>query len=172
MLLRSLSEPRGGSATFRTGIKLLGGIVSVAFTKLLLGLRQKFLIFPKKTLWFQPKAGGLLVGALGWFVPQVLGVGYGYVGDALNGKMALNLMALLVVLKLITVTASYASGNAGGILVLLSSLAQCSGGERGDGGARLVPGSHSDSCAYALVGMGTAFAGMVRRSHDFGVDDF
>jgi voltage-gated chloride channel len=48
-------------------------------------------------------------------VPQVLGVGYEYVGYALNGNMALKLMALLVVLKLLTVTTSYASGNAGGI---------------------------------------------------------
>ena len=75
----------------------------------------RFLRFPQKTVWFQPVAGGLLVGLIGWFVPQVLGVGYGYVGDALNGKMAVNLMVLLVVLKLLAVTTSYASGNAGGI---------------------------------------------------------
>jgi CIC family chloride channel protein len=83
-----------------------GGLVSVAFTKLLLGMRARFLRFPKKTLWFQPVAGGLLVGLIGLLVPQVLGVGYGYVGDALNGNMALKLMALLVVLKLIAVTTS------------------------------------------------------------------
>src|SRR6202521_5454132 len=94
---------------------LVGGVVSVAFTKLLLGMRARFLRFPQNTVWFQPVAGGLLVGLIGWFVPQVLGVGYGYVGDALNGKMAFNLMLLLVVLKLLAVTSSYASGNAGGI---------------------------------------------------------
>src|ERR1019366_10119734 len=65
-----------------------GGLVSVVFTKLLLGIRKCFLRFPKRTVWFQPVAGGLLVGAMGWFVPQVLGVGYGYVGDILNGQMA------------------------------------------------------------------------------------
>src|SRR6202165_2817430 len=75
-----------------------GGLVSVAFTKLLLGIRARFLRSPQKTLWFQPVAGGLLVGLMGWFVPQVMGVGYGYVGDALNGRMAFNLMLLLVVL--------------------------------------------------------------------------
>src|ERR1039458_651759 len=65
-----------------------GGLVSVAFTKLLLGMRARFLRFPQNTVWFQPVAGGLLVGVVGWFVPQVLGVGYGFVGDALNGNMA------------------------------------------------------------------------------------
>ena len=56
-----------------------------------------------------------MAGLIAWRVPQVLGVGYGYVGDALNNKMTLELMALLVVFKLVAVTTSYASGNAGGI---------------------------------------------------------
>jgi CIC family chloride channel protein len=79
------------------------------------GMRARFLRFSPKTVWFQPLAGGLLVGLMGWFVPQVLGVGYGFVGDALNGNMAFKMMLLLVVLKLFAVTTSYASGNAGGI---------------------------------------------------------
>src|SRR5271169_956100 len=58
-----------------------GGVVSVAFTRLLLGMRARYLRFPQNTVWFQPVAGGLLVGLMGWFVPQVLGVGYGFVGD-------------------------------------------------------------------------------------------
>ena len=94
---------------------LLGGFVSVAFTKLLLRMREFFLRLPRKTVWFQPVAGGLLVGIMGWFVPQILGVGYKHVGEALNGGMALKLMVLLLVLKLFAVTTSYASGNAGGI---------------------------------------------------------
>jgi CIC family chloride channel protein len=28
-----------------------------------------------KTVWIQPVAGGIIVGVMGWFVPQVLGVG-------------------------------------------------------------------------------------------------
>jgi chloride channel protein, CIC family len=52
-----------------------GGLVSVAFTKLLLALRARFLKFPRRTLPFQPIVGGIAVGIMGWFVPQVLGVG-------------------------------------------------------------------------------------------------
>src|SRR5712672_2161305 len=62
---------------------VLGGFVSVVFTQLLLRLRARFLRFPSNTLCFQPLFGGLLVGFMGWFVPQSLGVGYSYVGDAL-----------------------------------------------------------------------------------------
>ncbi|SPE28457.1 Cl-channel, voltage gated [Acidobacteriia bacterium SbA2] len=139
-----------------------GGLVSVIFTKLLLGMRARFLRMPKKTVWFQPMVGGLLVGLVGWFVPQVLGVGYGYVGAALNGRMALNLMLLLVVLKLITVTTSYSSGNAGGIFGPALFIGAMLGGSVGTVAHRLLPAYTATPGAYALVGMGAVFAGIVR----------
>ncbi len=141
---------------------VVGGLVSVAFTKLLLRTRERFLGFPKKTVWFQPVAGGLLVGLMGLFVPQVLGVGYGYVGEALNGRMALQLMALLVVLKLLAVTTSYGSGNAGGIFGPSLFIGAMLGGTVGSIAHRLIPGYTATPGAYALVGMGTLFAGIVR----------
>lgn len=139
-----------------------GGLVSVAFTKLLLGMRARFLRFPPKTAWFHPLAGGLLVGLMGWFVPQALGVGYGYVGDALNGRMAFQLMLLLVVLKLFAVTTSYASGNAGGIFGPSLFIGAMLGGAVGTVAHHLMPAQTSMSGAYALVGMGAVFAGVVR----------
>ncbi len=139
-----------------------GGLVSVSFTKLLLGMRARFLRFPKKTVWFQPVAGGFLVGLMGLFVPQVLGVGYGYVGDVLNGRMALNLMVLLLVLKLITVTTSYASGNAGGIFGPALFIGAMLGGTVGTVAHHFLPAYTATAGAYALVGMGAVFAGIVR----------
>ncbi len=139
-----------------------GGLVSVAFTKLLLGIRERFLRFPEKTVWFQPLAGGLSVGLMGWFVPQVLGVGYGYVGDVLNGHMALNLMLLLMVLKLLAVTISYSSGNAGGIFGPSLFIGATLGGVLGTVAHRLLPAYTATAGAYALVGMGAVFAGIVR----------
>jgi CIC family chloride channel protein len=139
-----------------------GGVVSAAFTKLLLGMRARFLRFPQKTVWFQPVAGGLLVGLIGWFVPQVLGVGYGYVGDALNGNMAFKMMVLLVVLKLLTVTTSYASGNAGGIFGPALFIGAMLGGTVGTLAHGLFPAHTATPGAYALVGMGAVFAGIVR----------
>jgi CIC family chloride channel protein len=139
-----------------------GGLVSASFTKLLLGMRARFLRFPQKTVWFQPLAGGLLVGLMGLFVPQVLGVGYGYVGDVLNGRMALTLMVLLLVLKLFAVTTSYASGNAGGIFGPALFIGAMLGGTVGTVAHRLLPAYTATAGAYALVGMGAVFAGIVR----------
>jgi chloride channel protein, CIC family len=141
---------------------VVGGLVSVAFTKLLLTLRARFLRLPRKTAWYQPVVGGVVVGVMGWFVPQTLGVGYKYVGDALNGSMVLKLMVLLLALKLVGVAISYASGNAGGIFGPSLFLGAMLGGAVGTVAHRLLPGYTAGPGAYALVGMGTAFAGIVR----------
>jgi CIC family chloride channel protein len=139
-----------------------GGLVSVAFTQLLLRIRARFLRFPQSTVWFQPVAGGLLVGIMGWFVPQVMGVGYGFVGDALNGNMAFRIMLLLVILKLFAVTTSYASGNAGGIFGPSLFIGAMLGGSVGTVAHHFLPTYTSTPGAYALVGMGAVFAGVVR----------
>jgi chloride channel protein, CIC family len=139
-----------------------GGLVSVWFVKMLLWMRGRFLTFPRTTMWFQPAAGGLIVGIFGWFIPEVLGVGYTYVGDALNGKMALKFMALLVVLKVIATTSSYASGNAGGIFGPSLFIGAMVGGTVGSVAHLVSPQYTADVGAYALVGMGTTFAGIVR----------
>jgi CIC family chloride channel protein len=141
---------------------IAGGVISAAFTQLLLRMRAWFQSFPRKTVWFQPLAGGLLVGVMGWFVPQVMGVGYKYVGDALNGGMALKLMVLLLALKLVATATSYASGNAGGIFGPSLFLGAMLGGAIGSAAQHYFPGYVATPGAYALVGMGTAFAGIVR----------
>jgi len=139
-----------------------GGLVSVAFTQLLLRTRKWFLNLPRRTVWFQPVAGGVLVGAMGWFVPQVMGVGYKFVGDALNDQLALKLMILLLAMKLVGTAIAYASGNAGGIFGPSLFLGAMLGGALGGFAHQIFPAYVATPGAYALVGMGTAFAGIVR----------
>jgi CIC family chloride channel protein len=141
---------------------VLGGLMSVAFVKLLTKMRARFMRLPRRTVWMQPLAGGLVVGTMGWFVPQTLGVGYGYVGMALNGGMLLKLMLLLLVLKFFAVTAAYASGNAGGIFGPALFLGAMLGGSLGTVAHEIWPHHVATPGVYALVGMGTAFAGIVR----------
>jgi CIC family chloride channel protein len=141
---------------------VVGGLVSVCFVKLLLWLRQHFQRMPVRTQWIQPAAGGLVVGLLGWFVPDVLGVGYNHVSQALNGQLALGVMALLVVLKLVATASCYASGNAGGIFGPSLFIGAMMGGAIGGWAHILLPDYTGSVGAYALVGMGAAFAGIIR----------
>ena len=141
---------------------VVGGLVSVAFVKLLLWQRKYFLRLPKFTLWWQPAVGGLTVGILGWFFPDVLGVGYNFVDQALNGGIVVRTMALLVLLKVVATATCYASGNAGGIFGPSLFIGAMLGGAVGGVAHVLMPDYTGSVGAYALVGMGTAFAGIVR----------
>jgi CIC family chloride channel protein len=147
---------------FYAVLGIAGGLVSVSFVKLLLWQRNKFMALPKSTVWVQPVAGGLTVGILGWFVPQVLGVGYSFVDQALNGKLLISTMALLVLLKVVATATCYASGNAGGIFGPSLFIGAMAGGAIGGMAHLLLPDYTASVGAYALVGMGAAFAGIVR----------
>jgi chloride channel protein, CIC family len=141
---------------------VVGGVVSLAFCKGLLMLRGIFLRMPGATRVFQPAMGGLAIGIILIFVPQVLGVGYEYVDQALNGGLLLRTMLLLCLAKLVATIVSYSSGNAGGIFAPSLYLGAMAGGAVGVLVHRFAPFPTSDPGAYALVGMGTLFAGIIR----------
>jgi CIC family chloride channel protein len=141
---------------------LIGGLGSVVFVKLLLAIRAAFRRLPKWTGWFQPAIGGLAVGLMGWFMPEVLGVGYDYVERVLGGDLALKMVVLLAILKIVATATCYGSGNAGGIFGPSLFIGATIGGAVGSVAHHLFPAQTAGPGAYALVGMGTAFAGIVR----------
>jgi CIC family chloride channel protein len=141
---------------------VIGGLGSVFFVKLLLKLRILFMRLPKSTQWIQPVAGGLLVGLLGWFMPEVLGVGYDYIEQVLGGNFPLKTVALLAALKIVATATCYSSGNAGGIFGPSLFIGAMLGGAVGSVAHWLLPHQTAGPGAYALIGMGTAFAGIVR----------
>jgi CIC family chloride channel protein len=141
---------------------ILGGVVSLVFCKVLLALRGLFLRLPQHTKIFQPAIGGLVIGAILVYSPAIMGVGYEYVDQALNGGMLLKTMAILCFLKLGATIVSYASGNAGGIFAPSLYIGAMAGGAVGMLVHRVAPFPTGDPGAYALVGMGTLFAGIIR----------
>ncbi|MEO7987252.1 MAG: chloride channel protein, partial [Gemmatimonadales bacterium] len=145
-----------------TVLGVVGGLGSVAFVKLLLRLRLRFLAMPKRTGWLQPVVGGLTVGLIGYFAPQVLGVGYADVDRVLAGDLVLRVVVVLAVLKIVATAVCYASGNAGGIFGPSLFIGAMLGAAVGSVAHLVMPGSTAGPGAYALVGMGTAFAGIVR----------
>ena len=141
---------------------IAGGIVSLAFCKGLLHSRKLFLRMPKWTKVLQPAMGGLIIGVILIFFPQVMGVGYQFVDQAMNGGLLLKTMLLLCLAKLVATIVSYSSGNAGGIFAPSLYLGAMAGGVVGVLMHRFAPFPTGDPGAYALVGMGTLFAGIIR----------
>jgi chloride channel protein, CIC family len=144
------------------GLGVVGGLVSLLFCKALLGLRAVFLRMPARTRWFQPAIGGVAIGLLLLLAPAVMGVGYEYVDQALNGSFAFKTLVLLCFLKLVATVISYSSGNAGGIFGPSLYIGAMAGGAVGWIVQRVAPFPSGEPGAYALVGMGTLFAGIIR----------
>ena len=153
---------RPGELGIYAVLGIVGGLASVAFVKLLLWLRAWFAKLPTASIWIQPLAGGLTVGLFGFFVPQVLGIGYDQVERVLNGDVVLKTVLILGVLKIISTSVAYASGNAGGIFGPSLFIGAMVGATVGSVAHLLFPASTAGPGAYALVGMGVAFAGIIR----------
>lgn len=145
-----------------TALGLVGGVVSLGFSKGLLKIRSLFRALPANTKIFQPAMGGLIIGVVLIFFPQVMGVGYEYVDQALNGGLLLKTMIVLCLAKLGATIVSYASGNAGGIFAPSLYLGAMTGGAVGVLVQHFAFFPTSDPGAYAMVGMGTLFAGIIR----------
>ncbi len=141
---------------------LVGGGLSVVFCKTLLSARTAFLRLPSWTRALQPALGGLAIGGLLLVQPAVRGVGYEFVDQALNGDLLITTMIALCLLKIVATIVSYVSGNAGGIFAPSLFIGAMAGGAVGTLVHGYAPFPTADPGAYALVGMGTLFAGIIR----------
>jgi len=147
---------------------LLSAVVSIAFTDSLLRLRGGFKRFTSVPKWIHPAIGGavtgaLAVAALAWLRQGgVTGGGYKTLALALSGSLSVRVMLGLLVLKLAATVFSYASGGAGGIFAPALFIGSMLGGAVGYLDV-LAFGHPPDALgAFALVGMGAVFAGIIR----------
>ena len=128
----------------------------------LLAARAMFKRFPAWSIPWQPALGGIAIGALLITVPQVTGIGYGIVDQVLNGGMVFKTMAFLCALKVVATIVSYSTGNAGGIFGPTLYIGAMAGGAIGVLVRHVAPFPVAEPGAYALVGMGALFAGILR----------
>ena len=140
---------------------VLAGILSVAFIRLLIWSIDRFqtLIIPS---YLKPALGGLIVGTLALYVPHVLGGGYQTITAAMQNQLPWIFMGLLVICKFIATVASYSSGTAGGLFAPSLFLGAMLGGSLAGLIDTLSGTQVLTSGAFALVGMGAVFVGVIR----------
>ncbi len=147
---------------------IAAAIVSMAFTDGLLKARAGFRKWKAVPRWVQPGVGGLATGSAAaatlYFlhVRGVTGGGYETLSEALSGKVAVEAMLALCAIKVIATIASYSSGGAGGIFAPALFMGGMLGGAFGTLDIRLFAHGDSTIGAFALVGMGAVFAGVIR----------
>jgi CIC family chloride channel protein len=147
---------------------LLAAIVSVAFTDSLLGLRAWFKRLQSVPRWVQPAIGGAATGGLAvvalalFHLNGIAGDPYKTLTLALTGKMTVISMAVFCVLKLAATVCSYSSGGSGGIFAPSLFMGAMLGGTVGYLDVTVFHHPADSIGAFAVVGMGAVFAGVVR----------
>ena len=143
------------------GLGLLAAVVSAAYVRGLLGIEELFHRW-RASFWVKAALGGLAVGTVGLFFPQIFGVGYETMDALLNGQaLALGLLLALLLLKPLMTAVTLGAGGSGGVFAPSLFIGSMLGGAYGQAMNRLFPGAVAPAPAYALVGMGAVLAGAV-----------
>ncbi len=93
---------------------IAAGIIATVLPSIFYGFRDCFKRIPVADI-FKPAIGGLLLGVLALFLPQVLGGGYGWIQEAISGKLSNYLLLALVFGKILSFSFTVSSGGSGGI---------------------------------------------------------
>jgi len=139
------------------GLGVLSAFVALAFIRILHRSEKAFdnWSFPD---WLKPAVGGLLIGIIGVYYPQIFGAGLSTIEQAIHGKLALDILFTLVILKMIATSLSLGSGSSGGVFAPALFMGAVLGGGVGNLFFDNMPFEVAPPGAYALVGMASVFA--------------
>jgi CIC family chloride channel protein len=149
---RSYTLGNASSLVWYALLGVLAAVVSVAFTDSLLWLRLQFRRLKRVPKWVQPAIGGAATGS---FAVETLTM-------ALTGSLPLAAMVVLCLLKLAATVSSYSSGGAGGIFAPALFMGGMLGGAVGYIDVSVFHHPADSIGAFAVVGMGAMFAGIIR----------
>ncbi len=141
---------------------LLCALVGYVYIVVFYGMRDRVfkpLAIPKA---LKPAVGGLLLGMLAFFLPEVLGGGYQFIQMAIDGHLATGIMAALVLGKIVATSLTISSGGSGGVFAPSLFIGAMLGGFYGNLCTTLFPKVITQPGAFVLVGMGGFFAGVAK----------
>lgn len=141
---------------------VIGGGASLAFIKFIAAVRPRLMALPRWTHYLQPAAAGLLIGLIGLRLPEVMGAGYPVIDQALHGQFTWQLLFLLGVFKIVATGISFCSGAPGGMFAPTLFIGAMLGGAVGGLEHHFFHHLTGTTGTFALVGMGTLFAGFLR----------
>ena len=136
---------------------LIAGFGALLFVRLLYKSEELFegWTFPE---YLKPAVGGLIVGILLRYFPEVYGTGFQAMEAALWVQLSGGLLACLFFAEMIGNCATLGSGGSGGVFAPSLYMGAMLGGTFGIAVHALFPTMTGGSGAYALVGMAAFFA--------------
>jgi H+/Cl- antiporter ClcA len=135
---------------------LLMGLVLGTLAALFIFLLQRFTgLVSSWPVWSRCTLAGLAVGLIAMVVPEVMGIGYDTVNEALLGNLGLFLLASIAATKLIATAAGLGLGLPGGLIGPTFVIGAAAGGAMGIIADNWLPGDIASPAFYAMIGMGT-----------------
>jgi chloride channel protein, CIC family len=139
---------------------LLGALIPVVALLLRSSIESSERIFRRVPLpvWALTGLGGLAVGLLAWWIPEVWGNGYDAVGEVLMGSLLPAVLLPLLLAKIVATAASIGSGGSGGVFTPTLLVGAAGGALFAAGTQAAIPGLHVQTVYYTLGGMAAAIA--------------
>ena len=136
---------------------IIAGLVALVFVRTLYRAED---FFDRLTLpaFLKPAIGGVLIGVIAIRFPEIFGVGYEAINEALTGDLGWKLLVILVIVKIVAVSLTIGSGGSGGVFAPSLFIGAMVGGAVGTVVHSLWPGMSGSPGAYALVGMAAVVA--------------
>jgi chloride channel protein, CIC family len=141
---------------------IFSGVVSFIFIKVLYFYEDLFDEKLKIPSYIKPIIGGILLGTLAIFFPNILGMGYDSINLALQGKMLIGLSLVLIFAKILATSVTLGSGSSGGIFAPSLFMGAMLGSMFGGLLNNIFPEITAGPGAYALVAMAGLVAGTTR----------
>jgi len=141
---------------------VVGGGASLVLLKFIAWVRPRLMALPTWSRYLQPAGAGLLIGIIGIWLPQVMGAGYPIIDQALHDQYTWKMLLLLGAFKILATGFSFTSGTPGGMFAPTLFIGAMVGGAVGGIEHHFFHGLTGTVGAFALVGMGTLFAGFLR----------
>ncbi|MCK5242679.1 chloride channel protein [bacterium] len=162
-MIPTLRFERAEELVIYTILGLLCAVVGIVYVKVFYGFRDHFFRPLKIPKWLKPAFGGLLLGLLAVFLPQVWGGGYDVMQQAMTHQLTATLMLLLVFGKILATSFSISSGGSGGVFAPSLFIGAMLGGCVGVTLTGWLPSNFvPDPTALVVVGMGGFFAGIAK----------
>lgn len=136
---------------------LMAGLLAPQFLRLIATFRAGF-AKSALPLPIQLATGGLMVGALSVWVPEVWGNGYSVVDSLLHSPWSWSAVVLILVFKLLATAFTVGSGAVGGVFTPMLFVGAAAGNLFAQGMHALWPQFASNPAAYSMVGMGAFLA--------------
>lgn len=136
---------------------LIAGAICPLFLRLLQSSEKAFSKIPAP-IYVRLALGGLCVGILAIFAPEVCGNGYSVINTVLHGQILWQTLLLVLVLKVIATAATFGSGAVGGVFTPTLFVGACLGQLFAHSLQAVWPGPPLVPAAFTLVGMGAFLA--------------